>query len=83
MKSSPEIYTPLISSLLGLNQELRQKLSSMPSYTEQEIRNLEQWLGETETMVENLENAFLLISLHLKSLKIELRERQQKDSLKH
>ena len=83
MKSSPETYTQLIKSLLDLNQELRLRLSSMPSYTEQEIRNLEQWLGETETMVENLENAFLLISLHLKSLKIELRERQQKDSLKH
>lgn len=48
MQSLTETSTQLIKSLRDLNQELRQKLSSMPSCTEQEILSLAQWLEEVE-----------------------------------
>ena len=46
-------------NLQDLNQEIRQKLSSMPSYTEQEMKNLGQWLEEVEILARNLRESFL------------------------
>ena len=49
MTLSTEIYTQLIKKGQVLNQEIRQKLSSMPSYTELEMLKLEAsfWGGAT------------------------------------
>ena len=80
MKFSTETYTPLIKNLQDLNQEVRLRLSSMHSYTEQEMRSLEQWSEEAEEMVKDLNNASLIISHHLEILKIELREHHQRVS---
>ena len=82
MKSSLVIYTPLIKNLQDLNQEIRRRLSSMPSYTEQEMRNLEVWSDEVEKMVKSLDNVSLLIFQHLQLLKIKLKERQEEDTSK-
>ncbi len=56
MKLQKEIYTQLIKKLQDLNQEIRQRHLSMPSYTEQEMQRLGQWLEETKEMVQSLEN---------------------------
>ena len=82
MKFYMETYTPLIKKLQDLNLEIRQKLLYMPSYTEQEMKKLEVWLGEANKMVKDLNNASLIISHHLELLKTELREQQQKASSK-
>ena len=83
MKYLTEIYTPLISALLNLNQEVRRKLLSMPSYTEPEMQSLGLWLDEVERLGKDLDNASLIISHHLKSLQTEYKEKLQADSLKH
>ena len=82
MKLSTEIFTQLTNNLLDLNQEMRQKLSSMPLYTEQEMKKLEASLKETEQMVRGCENAFLVVFQHLELLKNELTEQQRKVILK-
>ena len=78
MTLSMEIYTQLINKGRVLNQEIRQKLSSMPSYTELEMLKLEASLEEVNQTVDELSNLFLLISEHLRLLEIELQERLNK-----
>ena len=82
MKLSTEIFTQLTNNLLDLNQEMRRRLSSMPLYTEQEMKKLEASLKETEQMVKGCENAFLVVFQHLELLKNELTEQQRKVILK-
>ena len=77
-----ETYTPVIKKLQDLNQEIRQRLSSMHSCTEQEIKNLDKWLVEARSLAENLENASLLINQHLRLFEIELQKQQRKVSSK-
>ena len=76
MKSLTEIYTPLIRKLQDLNQEIRRRHSSMHLYTEQEMQSLGLWLEETERVVSDLENNFLIIIHHLNLLEIKYKERQ-------
>ena len=83
MKYLTETYTPLINNLLELNQEIRQKLSSMPSFTGREMQNLDQWLGEVERLVKDLDNASLIICHHLKILRTEYKEKLEAGSLRH
>ena len=78
MKFSMETYTPLIKNLQTLNQEIRQRHSSMPSCTEQEMKNLVAWSEEVQQMVRELDNISLIISLHLSLLETEYKELQQK-----
>ena len=80
MKSLTETYTPLIKNLQDLNQEIRQKLSSMPSYTAQEMRNLGLWLEEVERLARNLENLSLIICHHSQLLKTEYLKRLEEDT---
>ena len=82
MKSLRETYTPLIKNLQDLNQEIRRRLSSMPSSTEQEMQSLGQWLDEAERQVSSLDNASLMVSHHLRSLRIEFNGKLKADSLK-
>ena len=82
MKLLTEIYTPLTKNLQDLNQEIRQKLSYMPLYTEQEMKSLEQWLKEVKELEKTLENLLSLISHHTNILKIELKEKQEQERLK-
>ena len=58
MKSSMETSTQLTNDLQDLNQEIRQRLSSMRYSTEPEMQSLGQWLKETETEAKSLENLF-------------------------
>ena len=74
MKSLMETYTPLTNSLQDLNQEIRQRLSSMHSYTEQEMRNLAVWQEEVDALVKDLDNLSSIISHHSQILKIKLQE---------
>ena len=48
MKYCTETYTQLTNDLQGLNREIKQRHLSMPSYTEQEMRNLAVWLEENK-----------------------------------
>ena len=75
MKSLTETYTPLIKTLRDLNQDLRRRHSYMPSYTEQEMRNLEAWLVEVGQLVQDLDNLSSIIYQHSNLLKIELDQR--------
>ena len=75
-----ETYTRQIKNLQDLNQEIRQRLLSMPSSTEQEMRNLEKWLEETEKMVSDLENVFLPTCHHLRLLRTEFEKLLGEDS---
>ena len=79
MKSLTEIYTPLIKNLVALNQEIRQKLSYMPSYTELEMQSLERWLAEAESMAKDLENHSLIIYHHLKLLQTAYNSKRKQD----
>ena len=72
MKSLTETYTPLIKNLQALNQEIGLKHSSMHSYTAQEMKNLDQWLGEAEALALDLEEISSIISHHLKVSKTQL-----------
>ena len=78
MTFSTETSTQLIKLGQDLNQELRLKLSFMPSSTEQEMLRLEAWLEETRKQVEELSNLSLIIFQHLSLLEIELQERLNK-----
>ena len=82
MKSLTETYTPLTKSLQDLNQEVRLRLSSMRSSTEQEMKKLEQWQEEAEKLVKDLESILSIIYHHLRLSRIELQERAKKDTLK-
>ena len=82
MKLLTETYTPLIKNLQDLNQEIRLRLSSMPSCTEQEMRSLGPWLEEVRKMVQDLDNHSSIIYHHLEILKEEYQQRLKKDSLK-
>ena len=68
MKFSTETYTPLIKTLQDLNQEIRQRLSSMPYSTEPEMLSLGLWLEEVERTVKDLDNASLMVYHHLRTL---------------
>ena len=83
MKSLMEIFTPLTRELQVLNHEIRQKLSYMPYYTEQEIENLEAWSEEVRVAVKSFDDISLIISRHLELFEIKLRERRQEASSKH
>ena len=83
MKFSTETYTPLIKTLQDLNQEIKQRLSSMPSCTEQEMQSLGLWLEEVGRTVKDLDNASLMVYHHLRSLRTEYNEKLKADSLKH
>ena len=78
MKLLMETFTQLTKTLLDLNQEIRLKLSYMPSCTEQEMKRLEVLLKEAEQKVRDCENAFLVVSQHTELLKNELTEQLQK-----
>ena len=82
MKSLTEIYTQQTKDLQDLNQEIRQRLSSMRSCTEQEMQNLEVWHWAAQNLVENLNNDLCLISQHLQILKTALLEKQLVESSK-
>ena len=82
MKSLTETYIPLTKSLQDLNQEVRQKLSSMRSSTEQEMKKLEQWQGEVEKLVKDLESILSIIYHHLRLSRVELGEHVKRDTLK-
>ena len=82
MKLLTETSTQLIKRLQDLNQEIRQKLSSMPSYTQQEMNDLALWLEEVEQMVKDYDNNFLIIHQHLNILKIKYKERLIEVTLK-
>ena len=79
MKSFTETYTPLIKNLQDLNQEIRQRHSSMPLSTEREMQNLEAWLEEVREMVNDLDNISLIIGQHLRLLEIKLDEQPRKN----
>ena len=83
MKSLTETYTPQIKTLQALNLEIRQRLSSMHSCTEQEMQSLGLWLEEVELLVKDLDNVSLIISHHSRLLRDEYREKLKADSLKH
>ena len=83
MKSLTETYTPQIKTLQALNLEIRQRLSSMHSCTEQEMPSLGLWLEEVELLVKDLDNVSLIISHHSRLLRDEYREKLKADSLKH
>ena len=76
MKLSTVISTQQTSDLLDLNQEIRRKLSSMPSYTEQEMKSLGQWLEEVEKLAKTLENLSSIICHHSQLLRREFQMRQ-------
>ena len=80
MKSLTVISTQQINDLLDLNQEIRQKLSSMPSYTEQEMKSLGQWLEEVEKLAKNLENLSSIICHHSQILRREYQEQLLADT---
>ena len=82
MRYLTETSTQQIKNLQDLNQEIRQRLSSMPSSTEQEMQSLGQWLEEVEQQVKNLEDLSLIISHHLKILRVKYNEKQKRDSSK-
>ena len=82
MKLLTEISTRGIKELQDFNQEIRQRLSSMHSCTEQEMQRLDKWLEEAKKMEQDLRNASLLINLHLSDLERKLRELQRKASSK-
>ena len=80
MKSLTVISTQQINDLLDLNQEIRQKLSSMPSYTEQEMKSLGQWLEEVERLAKTLENLSYIICHHSQLLRREFQTHQPEDT---
>ena len=78
MKLSQETSTQLTKNLRDLNQEIRQRHSSMRFCTGQEMKSLGQWLEETKTLVQNLENLSSIIYLHLQILETEYQELSKK-----
>ena len=80
MKLSTAISTQQINDLLDLNQEIRLKLSFMPSYTAQEMKSLGLWLEEVERLARTLENLSLIICHHSQILKTEYLKRLEEDT---
>ena len=80
MKSLMEISTLLTNDLQDLNQEIRLKLLFMPSYTEQEMKNLDLWLEEVERLARNLENLSLIIYHHSQLLRTEYLKQLEEDT---
>ena len=80
MKSLTDTSTLITKELRDLNQEVREKLSATRYSTALETPSLEQWLVEAEMLVQNLENYSLIISQHLKLLRIEWDEHLKKDT---
>ena len=78
MKSLEETYILLTKTLRDLNQEIKQKLSSTPYSTEQEMRNLVRWQAEAQVLVDCLENDLCVISQHMQILKEELHKKHPK-----
>ena len=76
MKLSTVTSTQQINDLLDLNQEIRLRLSSMHSYTEQEMKSLGQWLEEVEKLAKTLENLSSIICHHSQLLRKEFQMRQ-------
>ena len=66
MSSSPKIYTQEINWLRGWKQDLKLKLSSTLSSTEQEIQKLEPSLEEAQRTAQILNDDFYQIHLLLK-----------------
>ena len=82
MRSLTEIFTQPTKNLQDLNQEIRLRLSYMPSYTEQEMQSLAVWLKEAQDLAENLNKDLCIISQHLQLLETTLLEKQLAESLK-
>ena len=80
MRSLTETFTPLINDLQALNQEIRLKLSSMPSYTAQEMRSLGLWLAEVEQLVRSFESLSSIIYHHSQILRQEYLLRRPEDT---
>ena len=66
MSSSPKTYTPETKWLQGLKQDLKLRLSSTLSFTEQETQKLEVSLEEAQETAQILSNDFYEIHLLLK-----------------
>ena len=66
MSSSPKIYTQEINWLRGLKQDLKLRLSSTLSSTEQEMQKLEPSLEEGQRTAQILNDDFYQIHLLLK-----------------
>ena len=79
MKSLMETYT-LIKSLQDLNQEIRLRLSSMPSCTGQEMQSLGVWLGDLEQLEKDLKR-FMSNLPAFANLKARVQEKLLKDGL--
>ena len=75
MLSLEEIFTPEISLLRDLRQDLRQRLSYMLSSTEQVIQRSEISSEETQQMAAALGSAFYETHLLLKIYEVELSRR--------
>ena len=75
MLSLEEIFTPEISLLRDLRQDLRQRLSYMLSSTEQVIQRSEISSEETQQMATALGSAFYETHLLLKIYEVELSRR--------
>ena len=74
MSSSPKIYTQEINWLQGLKQDLKLRLSSTLSSTEQETQKLEPSLVEAQKTAHILSEDFYQIHLLLKVYENELLE---------
>ena len=74
MSSSPKIYTQEINWLQGLKQDLKLRLSSTLSSTEQETQKLEPSLVEAQKTAHILSEDFYQIHLLLKVYENELAE---------
>ena len=72
----------LTSTLQDLNLEIRRRHSSMHCCTAQEMKSLEAWLEEAETLVQGLDNLSSIIFHHLQISKIKLQELQQEGTSK-
>ena len=80
MKSLTEISTPIIKELQDLNQEIRQRYSSMRYVTEPGTIDYQKLLEEVQKTQDGLENISYIIYHHLDLLKMKLQEHQQKDT---
>ena len=66
MSSSPKTFTPETKWLQGLKQDLKLRLSSTLSYTEQEMQKSELSLAEAQKTAHILSDDFYQIHLLLK-----------------
>ena len=66
MSFSPKTFTQETKWLLGLKQDLKLRLSSTLSFTEQETQKLDLSLEEAHETAQNLNNDFYEIHLLLK-----------------